>query len=67
MAKLLEKLSKTKLSGEKTKLIVGNGLRKLFDAALNEDQCEEILVVAWNLQVPQIDEMINDYLTHFGS
>lgn len=67
MAKLIEKLAQTKLSGDKTKEIIGRGLRKLFDAARFAEDCEDILVVAWHLQVPNVDEMISDYLTHFGS
>lgn len=65
MANLLQKFQNTKLTDEKTKVIVGKCLKKAFDEVKNDAlEAEEILYVAWFFQVPQFDEMFADHQNH---
>lgn len=62
MANLLEKFERTTLSDDKTKFLLGKCLRNSFDKEIsNSLNAEEILALAWKFQVPQFDEMFQDY------
>ena len=60
---LLHAFSKTSLANDKTKNFVGTLLRKEFDKNdISKEIAEELLSVAYVLQTPQFDEMLDDFL-----
>jgi hypothetical protein len=64
-ANLVQKFEKTKLSNDKTKLLLGKCLKKAFaDSISDAEESEEILALAWKFQVPQFDEMLEDHQNH---
>ena len=63
---LLQKLVNTKIDSQKSKELLGSIIRKDFDETKDEDRAFELLTLAWKYQIPQFDEMLNDYsLTDF--
>jgi len=58
---LIAKLSRTKLSGDRTAELVGKLLRREFDQTNSKDYALEVLTVAYQFNVPQLDEMMADY------
>lgn len=64
---LLQKLVNTKVDCQKSKELLGSIIRKDFDQTKDEDRAFELLTLAWKYQIPQLDEMLNDYsLTDFN-
>ena len=64
---LLQKLVNTKVDSQKSKELFGSIIRKEFDETKDEDRAFELLTLAWKFQIPQLDEMLNDYsLTDFN-
>ena len=64
---LLQKLVNTKVDSQKSKELLGSIIRKEFDETKDEDRAFELLTLAWKFQIPQLDEMLNDYsLTDFN-
>ena len=64
---LLQKLVNTKIDCQKSKELLGSIIRKDFDETKDEDRAFELLTLAWKYQIPQFDEMLNDYsLTDFN-
>lgn len=61
MAKLLQKLQCTSLADDKSVLMIGKLIRKEFDATQDEDYAFELLQLAYKYQVPELEEMLNDY------
>ncbi|MBC7749188.1 MAG: hypothetical protein H7Z76_11555 [Methylotenera sp.] len=61
-ANLLQRFHNTTLANDKTKFLLGKCLRKAFDDA-NSDvlEAENIVALAWKFQVPQFDEMFQDF------
>ena len=65
MPNLLQRFQNTTLSNDKTKLILGNCLKKAFDENIADAlESENILALAWKFQVPQFDEMFKDHQNH---
>lgn len=61
-AKVIEKFSRTTLSNDKTRFLLGKCLRKSFDEVKsNAEEAENVLALAWKFQVPQFDEMFQDH------
>ena len=61
-AKVIEKFSRTTLSNDKTRFLLGKCLRKAFDEIKsNAEEAENVLALAWKFQVPQFDEMFQDH------
>ena len=58
---LLQRLEKTFLSDEKSLELLGKIIRKEFDATDNEEKAFELLQLAYKYQIPQLDEMLDDY------
>ena len=58
---LLQRLEKTFLSDEKSLELLGRIIRKEFDATDNEEKAFELLQLAYKYQIPQLDEMLDDY------
>jgi len=58
---LLQRLGNTFLSDEKSLEILGRIIRKEFDATDNEEKAFELLQLAYKYQIPQLDEMLDDY------
>lgn len=59
---LQEQFSKTNLSNSKTKEFIGSILRKEFDnPETSYERASDILAVAYQLNVPQVEEMIFDH------
>lgn len=61
MAKLLQKLQNTQLADNKSVELLGKIIRKEFDTTQDEDYAFELLQLAYKYQVPQLDDMLNDY------
>lgn len=60
---LLNSFSKTSLADEKTKNFMGILIRKEFDKKdISKKNAEELLAIAYILQTPQFDEMLDDFL-----
>ncbi|MGV3698290.1 hypothetical protein [Flavobacterium sp.] len=61
---LLEQLKNTSVSNKESLELIGSIIRKEFD---NPDitgyRAMELLQLAYNYQIPQLDEMLNDYMT----
>jgi len=67
MANILQKLQNTTLDNKKSSELLGSIIRKEFDATQNETRAFELLTLAYKYQIPQLDEMLNDYsLTDFN-
>ena len=58
---LIQRLGNTSLSDEKSLEILGRIIRKEFDATENEEKAFELLQLAYKYQIPQLDEMLDDY------
>jgi len=61
MANILQKLQNTTLDNKKSSELLGSIIRKEFDAIQNEERAFELLTLAYKYQIPQLDEMLNDY------
>lgn len=62
-AELLHTFSKTSLADDKTKSFMGALIRKEFDKKdISKEVAEELLALAYVMQVPQFDEMLDDFL-----
>lgn len=61
MANILQKLQNTTLDNKKSSELLGSIIRKEFDATQNEERAFELLTLAYKYQIPQLDEMLNDY------
>jgi hypothetical protein len=61
MANILQKLKNTTLDNEKSSKLLGTIIRKEFDATTDESRAFELLTLAYKYQIPQLDEMLNDY------
>jgi hypothetical protein len=63
---LIAKLQNTGIADQKSLHLLGSIIRKEFDATECEERAFELLQLAYKYQVPQLDEMLNDYsLTDF--
>lgn len=58
---LLQRLENTFLSDAKSLELLGRIIRKEFDATDNEEKAFELLQLAYKYQIPQLDEMLDDY------
>mgnify|MGYP006175001853 CR=1 FL=1 len=58
---LLQRLEKTFLSGEKSVELIGKIIRKEFDQTDDEERAFELLQLAYKFQIPQLEEMLDDY------
>jgi hypothetical protein len=58
---LLQRLENTSLSDAKSLELLGRIIRKEFDATHNEEKAFELLQLAYKYQIPQLDEMLDDY------
>ena len=58
---ILKRLVNTNINSEKSKEMLGGIIRKEFDATNNEERAFELLFLAFKWNVPQINEMIDDY------
>ena len=63
MAKIqiLQRLVNLKISNDKSKQLLGGIIRKAFDATKDEERAFELLFIAFKWNVPQFNEMIDDY------
>ena len=63
MAKIqiLQRLVNTKINNDKSKEILGKIIRKEFDNTKDEDRAFELLFLAFKWNIPQFNEMIDDY------
>lgn len=63
MAKIqiLQRLVNTKINNDKSKEILGKIIRKEFDSTDNEEKAFELLTIAFKWNIPQFNEMIDDY------
>lgn len=66
MAKIhiLQRLVNTKINSDKSKEILGTIIRKEFDQTKDEDRAFELLFLAFKWNLPQFNEMIDDYELH---
>ena len=63
--KVIERFSRTTLSNDKTRNLLGKCLKKQFDECVSDAlEAENILALAWKFQVPQFDEMFEDHQNH---
>ena len=61
---LLQSFEKTSLADEKTKNFMGALIRREFDKKdTTQEVAEELLTIAYLLNVPQLDEMLDDFNT----
>lgn len=58
---LMQKLNNTSISNDKSLEMLGRLIRKEFDATQDEERAFELLQLAYKYQIPQLDEMLNDY------
>jgi hypothetical protein len=58
---ILKRLVNTKIDSEKSREMLGGIIRKEFDATKNEETAFELLFLAFKWNVPQVNEMIDDY------
>ncbi len=62
----VKSFEKVTLLNEKTKVKVGQLIYEKFH---NKDtsvfECEELLALAWQFQIPEFDELLNDFEFHF--
>ena len=58
---LLQRLEKTFLSDAQSLELLGKLIRKEFDATQDEEKAFELLQLAYKYQIPQLDEMLDDY------
>lgn len=66
MKNIIEKLKNTKVNNAKSNHLLGEIIRKEFDATKNENRAFELLELAYNMQLLEFEEMLNDYsLTDF--
>ena len=61
MASIILQLENTVLTDEKTKEIIGKIVRKEFDQTQNEEYAFELLQIAYKYNLPELEEMIDDY------
>lgn len=62
-SQLLHSFGKTSLANEKTKNFMGALIRREFDKKdISKEVAEELLAIAYVMQVPQFDEMLDDFL-----
>lgn len=61
MANIIQKLINTNVSSEKSKALLGEIIRKEFDATQDEDRAFELMQLAYKYEVPQMEEMLSDY------
>ena len=63
MAKIqiLQQLVNLKISNDKSKQLLGEIIRKEFDATKDEQRAFELLFIAFRWNVPQFNEIIDDY------
>lgn len=67
MANLIKTLENTQISDKKSLELLGSIIRKEFDQTKNEERAFELLQLAYKYQIPQFDEMLNDYkITDFN-
>lgn len=65
--KLMEKLQSTEVSDKRSLELFGSLIRKEFDKTNDEERAFELLQLAYKYQVPQLDEMLDDYsITDFN-
>ena len=57
---ILEKLKKTQIA-ENSLYLLGKIIRKEFDAEKNHDKAFQLLQLAYKYQIPQFEEMIEDF------
>ena len=61
-AELLQAFKKTSLANGKTKVFIGKLIRKEFDKKdTSREIAEDLLSIAYLLQLPQFDEMLDDF------
>lgn len=58
---LLAKLKSTEVADKKSLELFGKLIRKEFDKTQDEERAFELLQLAYKYQIPQFDEMLNDY------
>ena len=58
---ILQKLVNTKIDGAKSKKFLGTIVRKEFDKEKDEDRAFQLLLIAFKFNLPQFQEMIDDY------
>jgi hypothetical protein len=63
MAKIqiLQRLVNTKINNDQSKEILGSIIKKEFDNTDNEEKSFELLTIAFKWNLPQFNEMIDDY------
>ena len=61
MKTILAQLQQTNISDKKSLQLIGDLIRKEFDTIKSEDRAFELLQLAYKWQIPQFDEMLNDY------
>lgn len=58
---ILQRLVNTTINNDKSKEILGRIIRKEFDSTDNEEKAFELLTIAFKWNLPQFNEMIDDY------
>jgi RNase adaptor protein for sRNA GlmZ degradation len=63
MAKIqiLQKLANTKIDCNKSKEMLGKIIKQEFDKEKNENRAFELLFLAFKWNIPQFNEMVDDY------
>ena len=58
---ILQQLVNLKISNDKSKQLLGEIIKKEFDVTKDEQRAFELLFIAFKWNVPQFNEMIDDY------
>lgn len=58
---ILQKLANTKIDCNKSKEMLGKIIKQEFDKEKDEDRAFELLLIAFKWNLPQFQEMIDDY------
>ncbi|WP_339889773.1 hypothetical protein [uncultured Flavobacterium sp.] len=58
---ILQKLANTKIDCNKSKEMLGKIIKQEFDKEKDEDRAFELLFLAFKWNVPQFNEMVDDY------
>lgn len=58
---ILQRLVNTRISSDQSKEIIGKIIRKEFDETKCEERAFELLQIAFKWNLPQFNEMIDDY------
>jgi len=58
---LMATLQNTEVADSKSLFLLGSIIRKEFDLTKDEDKAFELLQLAYKYQVPQLEQMLDDY------